>query len=105
MNTVLSCSISGIVNCFISYKHSQTYVFDIMSGINGLICGYVSISSCCHNVEGWTALLTGAIGSIIYEFFRRTLKKLEIDDVMNSISTHGVCGLWSLVALGLFDNN
>ena len=38
------------------------------------------------------------------EFARRTMKRLDVDDPMDSISTHGVCGLWSLIALGIFDN-
>jgi len=50
MNTVLACAISGIFNCFISFRKSQTEVFDLIAGMNGLICGYVSICSCCHNV-------------------------------------------------------
>ena len=32
------------------------------------------------------------------------MKRSDIDDPMDSISTHGVCGLWSLIALGLFDD-
>ena len=72
--------------------------------MNGLIVGYVSICSCCHNVQSWAAILIGAMGSMLQEFARRILKKLEIDDPMDSISTHGVCGFWSLIALGLFEN-
>lgn len=105
MNTVLACSISGIVNCFISFRKSQTEVFDLIAGMNGLICGYVSICSCCHNVQSWAALLIGAIGSMLQEFFRRTMRKFDIDDPMDSISTHGVCGFWSVMALGIFDND
>jgi ammonium transporter, Amt family len=105
MNTVLACSMSGIINCFISFRKSQTEVFDLIAGMNGLICGYVSICSCCHNVECWAAILIGAMGSVLQEFFRRTLRRLEIDDPMDSISTHGICGFWSLIALGLFEND
>ena len=32
------------------------------------------------------------------------MRKFEIDDPMDSISTHGICGLWSVIALGIFDN-
>ena len=32
------------------------------------------------------------------------MRRFEIDDPMDSISTHGICGLWSVVALGFFDN-
>ena len=65
MNTVLACAISGITNCFISFRKSQTEVFDLIAGLNGFIVGYVSISSCCHNVESWAAIFIGFIGSLL----------------------------------------
>ena len=105
MNTVLACAISGIINCFVSFRKSQTEVLDLIAGMNGFICGYVSITSCCHNISSWSAILIGAIGSLLQEFARRTFRKLDIDDPMDSISTHGICGFWSLIALGIFDNN
>ena len=105
MNTVLACAISGITNCFISFRKSQTEVFDLIAGLNGFIVGYVSISSCCHNVESWAALIIGFLGSLLQESFRRTLRRFDIDDPMDSISTHGICGFWSLFALGIFDND
>jgi len=40
---------------------------------------------------------------MLQEFFRRTMKKFNIDDPMDSISTHGICGLWSVISLGIFD--
>ena len=65
MNTVLACSISGILNCFISFRRSETEVFDLIAGMNGLVVGYVSVSSCCHNINAWSALIIGAIGSML----------------------------------------
>ena len=49
--------------------------------------------------------MIGAAGSVLQEFFRRSLRRMEIDDPMDSISTHGMCGFWSVIALGLFDND
>lgn len=72
--------------------------------MNGLIVGYVSITACCHNVETWAALIIGSIASILYEFSSRTLRRMDIDDPMDSISTHAIGGFWSLLALGIFDN-
>mmetsp|Transcript_17468 Transcript_17468/g.26921 ORF Transcript_17468/g.26921 Transcript_17468/m.26921 type:complete len:241 (+) Transcript_17468:1748-2470(+) len=105
MNTVLACSVSGILNCFISFRRSQTEIFDLIAGMNGLIVGYVSVSACCHNITAWAAILIAAIGSMLQEFFRRTMKRFDIDDPMDSISTHGICGFWSLIALGIFEND
>jgi ammonia channel protein AmtB len=42
---------------------------------------------------------------MLFEFFRRTMRKFDIDDPMDSISTHGICGFWSVIALGIFDND
>ena len=105
INTVLACSVSGVVNCFISYRKSQTEVFDLIAGMYGLICGYVSITSCCHNVESWAAIFVGIVGSLLFEFFRRTLRRFNIDDPMDAVSLHGICGLWSLISVGIFDKN
>lgn len=33
------------------------------------------------------------------------MRKFDIDDPMDSISTHGICGFWSVIALGIFDND
>lgn len=33
------------------------------------------------------------------------MRRFDIDDPMDSISTHGICGFWSLIALGIFDND
>ena len=32
------------------------------------------------------------------------LDRLEIDDPMQIIQTHGACGLWGLLAVGIFEN-
>ena len=104
INTLLACSVNAITNCFISFRRSNTEVFDLLSGLNGFIGGFVCVSSCCNNIEAWAAIIIGVVGSIIYEFVRRTIRRSEIDDPMETISTHAVCGLWSLIALGLFDN-
>jgi len=50
-------------------------------------------------------MIIAAIGSMLQEFFRRLMRNYNIDDPMDSISTHGVCGFWSIIALGIFDND
>ena len=35
---------------------------------------------------------------------KKMLIKLEIDDTLNQFAIHGVCGLWGLIAAGIFDN-
>lgn len=76
---------------------------DLSITANGLLAGCVSITSSCAFVSGPIAFLIGAIGGVIVVasifFFE---KKVRIDDPVGAISIHGVCGAWSVIALGLF---
>lgn len=47
-------------------------------------------------------MLIGAIGGLVFVFLCRVLEKYEIDDVVLAIPVHLGCGLWGVVAVGLF---
>merc|ERR1712187_789795 len=32
------------------------------------------------------------------------MRRLKVDDVVDAVAVHGACGLWGLLALGLFGN-
>lgn len=70
---------------------------------NGLLAGLVGITAPSGFVAPWAALVIGAIGGLLVVesvlFIDRVLK---VDDPVGAISVHGTCGLWGLVALGLF---
>jgi ammonia channel protein AmtB len=52
----------------------------------------------------WSACLIGLIGSYIYTFTKRLLERFEIDDPLDNSEIHGFCGIWSIIAVGIFDN-
>jgi Amt family ammonium transporter len=58
----------------------------------------------CAFVKPWEALIIGAIGGFAYQGASMLLKKLRIDDVVDAFPVHGVCGIWGVLALGLFGN-
>src|SRR5205823_6618264 len=70
---------------------------------NGMLAGLVAITAPCAFVQPWAAALIGSIaGTIVVEsvwFFER---KAKIDDPVGAISVHGVCGIWGVLAVGLF---
>ena len=56
-------------------------------------------------IEPWAAVAVGAIAAPIMicsvVFIERVLK---VDDPVGAVSVHGVCGLWGLLAVGIFAN-
>jgi Amt family ammonium transporter len=70
---------------------------------NGWMGGLVASSAGCAALKPATAILTGLIAGalVVYsvEFFEFSLK---VDDPCGSISVHAVCGIWGLLAIGIF---
>lgn len=70
---------------------------------NGWMAGLVASSAGCATLKPATAILTGLVaGALVVfsvEFFEFTLK---VDDPCGSISVHAVCGIWGLLAAGIF---
>jgi Amt family ammonium transporter len=69
---------------------------------NGLLGGLVAITAPSGFVGAPSAFVIGAIAGVLVcvsvEFFDR----LRIDDPVGAISVHGACGLWGVLAVGLF---
>ena len=64
----------------------------------------ISITAASANVSLWSAALIGIIGSVIYTTSKRVIERYEVDDPLDNAEIHGFCGIWSLIAVGLFDN-
>jgi len=76
---------------------------DISMSCNGMLAGLVAITAPCAFVAPWAAVLIGLVAGFIVcygvEFLDR---KAKIDDPCGAISVHGFCGVWGLLAVGLF---
>jgi Amt family ammonium transporter len=70
---------------------------------NGLLGGLVAITAPCAFVGAAAAVLIGSTAGLLVvmsvTFVERVLK---VDDPVGAVSVHGVCGLWGILALGLF---
>jgi ammonia channel protein AmtB len=69
---------------------------------NGILAGLVSITAACSVIEPWAAFLIGVIGGAVYVGACKLLEKLRIDDVVLAIPVHCFCGMWGVLAAGLF---
>ena len=110
MNTILAGATGGLatvaVKSILDQKqpHAQTMKYDIQALCNGVLSGLVSITGACNNVDPWQAFLIGLIGALVYIGGVKLCVKLRVDDPIEASSVHGFCGMWGLIAVGLFDN-
>jgi len=101
MNTTLAAATGGITVFLLRYLILKKY--DVGGLCNGILAGLVSITAPCGNVECGSAVAIGLIGAIVYQASSMLLQKLKIDDPVDACPVHGFCGIWGVLAAGLFD--
>merc|ERR1719454_2411095 len=101
MNTTLAAATGGISVFLIRYAIMKKY--DVGGLCNGILAGLVSITAGCGNVESGSAVAIGLIGAFVYQGASMLLVKLKIDDPVDASPVHGACGIWGVLAAGLFD--
>jgi len=76
---------------------------DISMACNGMLAGCVAITAPCAFVAPWAAVVIGLVAGVIVckgvWFFDHVAK---VDDPCGAISVHGLCGVWGVIAVGLF---
>jgi Amt family ammonium transporter len=103
VNTFLAGIAGGVVAYYI--RLVQTGKADIPVTCSGVIAGLVGITAPCAFVDYWAALVIGAIaGGLVIWGAGFIEKVLKVDDPVWAIACHGVCGVWGLLALGIFAN-
>merc|ERR1719263_431351 len=104
VNTTLCPCVAGLVVFFLRAHVVAPKLLDVGGFCNGILAGLVSITAGCAFVKPWEAVIIGFLGGLIYQASSMTLQKLKIDDVVDAFSVHGACGIWGVLALGLFGN-
>jgi Amt family ammonium transporter len=101
VNTLLSAAGGTLVAAMITgVRYGKP---DASLSINGWISGLVASSAACAFVRPAAALLMGmAAGAIVVFAVEIFELRLAIDDPGGAISVHGVAGLWSVMAAGVF---
>jgi ammonium transporter, Amt family len=100
LNTHLGAS-AGVVGAMITLALSHRPL--LMSAVvNGALGGLVSITAGAKYIDPSFAVLAGLIGGMIVIIGPILLQRFRIDDVVDAVSVHGFCGLWSTLATGLF---
>lgn len=85
----------GIIGCYVKTRDP----FWMMSGA---LCGVISAAAGLDIWDPSLAFCVGFAGGIIGPMAANLLDRFKIDDAVGAVSVHGVCGIWGLLAVGLF---
>ncbi len=103
MNTLLSGATGAVVALYIQLV--RTGKTDILVACNGALAGLVGITAPVAYVAPWSAVVIGAISAPIMLMSVSVIERVfKIDDPVGAISVHGTCGLWGILAVGIFAN-
>jgi len=100
VNTNLAAAAGALAAILIA--RWRTTKWDIGMSLNGVLAGLVAITAPCAWVEGWVAIVIGAIAGALMYASVKFLEAKGVDDPVGAVSVHGTCGLWGLLSLGFF---
>ena len=99
-NTVLSASGSALMCLLITRIRFGKPDASLVA--NGWVGGLVASCAGVAFLSPMAALLIGMVAGALVTFSIQWLELIAVDDTSGSFSVHGLCGLWSLLAAGLF---
>ncbi|MYC29105.1 MAG: ammonium transporter [Chloroflexi bacterium] len=103
INTLLAGATGAVVALYAQLI--RTGKADILMSCNGALAGLVGITAPVAHVDPWAAVVIGAIAAPIMMISVSVIEKVfKIDDPVGAVSVHGTCGLWGLLAVGIFAN-
>ena len=103
VNTMLSGALGGFsAMMYMMYFHIARRP-DPGICCNGMLAGLVAITAPCAYVSPTAAVLIGIVAGALSTWSAEFVEgKLKIDDCVGAFAIHGVCGMWGVIALGLF---
>ena len=103
INTLLAGATGSVVALYIQLV--RTGRTDVLMACNGALAGLVGVTAPVAFVEPWSAVVIGAIAAPIMMGSLWVVENiLKVDDPVGAVSVHGTCGLWGLLAVGIFAN-
>jgi len=106
VTTTLSAAMGGLTGLLVKRcmpkKLGGSGLYDIGHTCNSLLGALVGITAGCATVHPWAAILIGIIAAFVYHAASCMMRKLHIDDPLDAFAVHGACGVWGVLATGLF---
>jgi Amt family ammonium transporter len=99
--TNTAASSAAVVWMVLSWIHRRPSVLGVATGA---VVGLVAITPASGFVEPMSALIIGAIASVISYYVIVLRMKLRIDESLDVFACHGMGGVWGAIATGIFAN-
>jgi Ammonium Transporter Family/Calcineurin-like phosphoesterase len=102
VTTSLSACAAGATAAFLAWV--QTGEVTVGAATNGILGGLVAITAACDIVSPAKSIVIGMVAGVVFVSSSLLVKMLVIDDVVDAGAIHYFCGLWGVIATGLFSN-
>ncbi|MGV0886996.1 ammonium transporter [Acinetobacter venetianus] len=100
LNTHLAACAAAATYMILALIQSKAVL--IRYTINASLAGLVAITAGCATMSPLYAVITGAFAGLLITFVPQLLEKMQLDDVVDAVAVHGVCGAWGTIAAGIF---
>ena len=100
LNTTLGGGIGSLTALF--FQYFRTGKWDLVACLNGSLAGLVAVTGGCAFVNPVAAIIIGGVAGIILLLWGDLLEKIKVDDAVGASSVHLACGVWGIIAIGLF---
>ena len=100
VTTTLSAAAGSITAMYTSMISGKT---NVGMTLNGALAGLVGITAGCANVNNLGAVLIGLVSGVLVVYSINFLEKKGFDDAVGAVSVHGICGIWGVLAVAIFD--
>jgi len=104
-NTMIASASSTVTTMLCWYfltRSGKRFKPDPMMCAFGMLGGLVAITASCAFVNSGCAFWIGTVAGILVSITILQVEKRNIDDPVGAISVHGACGLWGVLAVGIF---
>ena len=100
VTTTLSAAAGSITAMYTSMISGKP---NVGMTLNGALAGLVGITAGCANVNNLGAVLIGLVSGVLVVYSINFLEKKGFDDAVGAVSVHGICGIWGVLAVEIFD--
>ncbi len=102
VTTTLAAAAGSLGAMFISWSNKSYGKPDPGMTLNGALGGLVGITAGPDVIPNGWAIVVGLVAGAIIVYGILAIEKMGIDDPVGAISVHGLCGIWGVLAVGIF---
>lgn len=106
MVSIMSSSVSAFVTymCHGKFRKEDSSQNLSLTVMNSSLAGLVMITGICDDCNVYSALFIGLIAGLLYLISTQILEKYRVDDPVEAVQIHGICGFFGVINVGIFGN-